>query len=223
MIFEKMASTIPGCFELLPRKMEDSRGSFVKTFHRNAFEEHALETGWQEEYYSVSHKRVLRGLHFQLPPHNHTKLVYCVSGVVLDAVVDLREGSPRYGQFALFNLDATKANMIYIPKGCAHGFYTLSDSATIVYKVSTVYSPDHDAGILWNSVSPIWPDPDPILSQRDRAFPPFASFVSPFQYDQSVQGRAAEGRHENDGDFNISQGSTIHGHAPFLVGNGEEP
>lgn len=180
MILEKLETTVPGCFELIPRKMEDARGCFVKTFHRDTFQEYGMETEWREEYFSISHRGVLRGLHFQLPPHDHAKLVYCMSGEMLDAVVDLRVGSPMYGRHILFRLSAADTKMIYIPKGCAHGFYTLSESATMMYKVGTVYAPEADTGILWDSVDIPWPDNDPLISVRDSGFRPFAEFVSPF-------------------------------------------
>lgn len=175
-------SGIYGCIELQPKVIRDERGVFVKTFHKDHFAEMGLQTMWAEEYYSISRKGVLRGLHFQLPPHDHEKLVYCVAGEVMDVVVDLRNGSPTYGQYARFALDSETAKMVYIPRGLAHGFYTLSDSAMMMYKVSSVYAPDHDAGIFWNSVDVPWPDTHPILSQRDREFPPFSSFVSPFLF-----------------------------------------
>lgn len=177
------STTIPGCVEIIPKIFTDDRGNFVKTFHRDQFEQQGLEVEWREEYYSTSHKGVLRGLHFQLPPHDHAKLVYCTSGEVLDVVLDLRMGSPAYGTHVMFKLDATNAQMIYIPKGCAHGFYTLSEQATMMYKVSTVYAPNHDAGLLWNSVGIPWPNIGPIMSDRDRKFPTFADFTTnPFTY-----------------------------------------
>lgn len=169
-------TTIPGCFEIIPEIFTDKRGSFVKTFHRNLFDKQGLETDWREEYYSISRKGVLRGLHFQLPPHDHAKLVYCMSGEVLDVVLDLRIKSHTYGKYEMFQLNGSAAHMIYIPKGCAHGFYTLSELATMMYKVSTVYAPDHDAGVLWNSVGIPWPDGKPIISDRDNTFPTFEKF-----------------------------------------------
>lgn len=177
------ASTISGCFELQPKVLHDARGKFVKVFHEQAFAAHGLETAFAEEYYSVSHRNVIRGLHFQLPPMDHVKLVYCVAGEVLDAVVDLRVGSATYGQYALFELSAAKANSIYIPKGMAHGFYTRSAQATMVYKVSTIYSPPHDEGVLWNSAAIPWPTSDAVLSARDEGFLPLDQFVSPFRYE----------------------------------------
>lgn len=179
-------SGIPGCFELQPKVFRDERGVFVKTFHEDLFAKIGLQTKWVEEYYSLSRQGVLRGLHFQLPPHEHDKIVYCVAGEVMDVVVDLRNGSPTFGQCAWFTLNSEVANMVYIPRGLAHGFFTLSDTATMMYKVSTVYAPDQDAGILWNSVDVPWPSAHPTLSQRDSEFPPFSSFVSPFLFKAEI-------------------------------------
>ena len=177
-------SKIPGCIEIIPKIFKDERGTFVKTFHENVFKENGLETNFAEEYYSFSCKGVLRGLHFQMPPMDHVKLVYCVFGKVLDVVVDLRVGSSNYGDFENFHLSSEKANMIYIPKGLAHGFYVLSDIAIMIYKVTTVYSEKHDTGILWNSIGIPWPDKKPIISQRDSQFIRFADFKSPFVFEE---------------------------------------
>jgi len=185
MEIEIRQTKIPGCFEIIPKILKDERGRFVKTFHEGAFKANRLETHFAEEYYSFSHKRVLRGLHFQLPPMDHVKLVYCVSGKVLDAVVDLRVGSPTYGNFETFEVSAERANIVYIPKGLAHGFYVQSENAIMMYKVTTVYSPEHDTGILWNSVDIPWPDEKPIISQRDSQLIRFADFKSPFVFKEN--------------------------------------
>ncbi len=182
-MYDVYPTKLPGCIEMQPRVIEDERGRFVKPFHAEEFSTYNLETCFVEEYYSVSWRGVLRGLHFQLPPLDHAKLVYCVEGSVLDAVVDLRVGSPSYGQHAIFELNAKHANSIYIPRGMAHGFYVQSERATLVYKVSTVYSPEYDAGILWNSVGIPWPSEKPIISDRDQGFPSFSEFQSPFIYE----------------------------------------
>jgi dTDP-4-dehydrorhamnose 3,5-epimerase len=175
-------ATIPGCYEIITPIFSDERGSLVKTFNSEAFAEYGFGTEWHEEYYSISKQRVLRGLHFQLPPHDHKKLVYCTAGTVLDVVVDLRIGSPAYGEHALFTLSGEKANMIYIPRGMAHGFYVLSDVATMLYKVSSVYAPEYDSGIHWASVGMKWPDASPVLSIRDSHFSDLKEFESPFVY-----------------------------------------
>jgi dTDP-4-dehydrorhamnose 3,5-epimerase len=178
------AGSIAGCFEILPEISNDRRGRFVKTFHRDLFEKHGLRTDFAEEYYSVSNKGVIRGLHFQTPPHEHAKLVYCVTGRVFDAIVDLRVGSPTFGQFATFELSAEKGNLIYIPHGMAHGFYALTENVTMMYKVTSVYSPQHDGGIRWNSVGIPWPASSPVLSDRDMRFFDLSEFKSPFNFDQ---------------------------------------
>lgn len=182
MSFEVNHTGIPGCFEVRPKIFKDERGLFVKTFHHELFVANGLETRFAEEYYSFSRQGVLRGMHFQLPPHDHIKLVYCVSGEVVDVVVDLRVGSPTYGKYETIVLSAQNANMLYIPAGLAHGFYVTSESATMMYKVTTVYSPEHDAGILWNSLDIPWPAAHPIVSDRDSGFAPFSDFKSPFSY-----------------------------------------
>lgn len=183
-MFDLHKSVIPGCYEIQPCVSEDVRGRFVKVFHKEHFEALGLESNFVEEYYSTSRKGVVRGLHFQAPPMDHIKIIYCVVGEVLDVVVDLRFGSPSYGRFALFNLSADKANIVYIPKGLAHGFYVVGENSTLVYKVSSIYSPQQDCGISWNSVGVPWPTGAPILSERDRAFPRFENFASPFRYEQ---------------------------------------
>jgi dTDP-4-dehydrorhamnose 3,5-epimerase len=176
------STKIVGCYELTPPVFQDQRGCFVKTFHADIFRQSHLETRFTEEYYSVSKRHVLRGLHFQTPPADPIKIVYCVTGQILDVIVDLRVGSSTYGQFELFDLSAEKANMIYMVPGLAHGFYVLSENATVVYKASKVYSRDHDIGIHWDSVGIPWQCTDPIVSQRDADLPTFADFRSPFIY-----------------------------------------
>jgi len=182
-MFELKSTKLADCFELQPKVFEDLRGRFIKVFHAQEFAEHGLETNFAEEYYSVSNKNVIRGMHFQLPPFDHVKLVYCIQGAVMDVVVDLRMGSPTYGQSLALELSASKANSIYIPKGMAHGFCSLCDNSIMVYKVSTVYSPAEDAGILWNSVDVVWPTTQAVLSARDQNFESLDKFVSPFFYD----------------------------------------
>jgi len=180
-MFELKQSEIEGCFELQFKAVDDERGRFVKVFQDQVFSEHGLVSNFPEEYYSVSQRNVIRGMHFQLPPMDHVKVVYCVEGEVIDAVVDLRLDSPTFGQYTLFELSSVKANAIYIPKGMAHGFCVRSEQAIMVYKVSTVYSPEHDAGILWDSAGIKWGITSPILSERDQRFPTLDVFESPFK------------------------------------------
>ena len=171
---------IPGCFNINLYKMEDDRGAFVKTFNEDLFKQFGFETNFVEEYYSYSIQRVIRGLHFQIPPMDHTKLVYCAYGELMDAVVDLRIGSPTYRSYEVVELNSKKGNLLYIPPGLAHGFAVLSKEAVVVYNVTSAYSSEYDKGILWNSAGITWPYKEPIVSERDKMFKPLDEFDSPF-------------------------------------------
>jgi dTDP-4-dehydrorhamnose 3,5-epimerase len=175
-------ASIPGCFELVPKVFEDERGYFTKIFHQEVFQKHGLDTHYTEEYFSRSKQDVIRGMHFQLPPEECVKIVYCIDGEVMDVVLDLRVGSPTYGKYEIFNLNDRLANILYIPIGLAHGFYTKSKTATMMYKVSKSYSPACDAGIHWNSAEIPWPTKTPIMSKRDSEFISLDNFQSPFIY-----------------------------------------
>jgi dTDP-4-dehydrorhamnose 3,5-epimerase len=178
---------IPGCYEVQPRLLKDDRGVFVKTFHAEEFRSLGLCADWKEQYYSASNQGVLRGLHFQHPPHDHAKLVYCTIGSVEDVVLDIRAGSPTYGKSIVLELSAAKGNMIYLPKGLAHGFCTPSEPATLVYNVSSIYEPDADSGIRWDSIGVRWSIRSPLLSNRDLTFPALDEFQSPFHYSEPTE------------------------------------
>jgi len=177
---DKIETSIPGCFELQPRIFKDSRGKLIKTFHKDSFAALDLETDFKEEYYSVSKKGVLRGLHFQLPPADHVKCVTCISGKIFDVVVDLRKDSPTYKQHFSIELDDEKGNMLYIPRGLAHGFYVLSEKAIFLNRTTTVYEPSCDTGIKWDSCNISWPIENPILSIKDQQMIELSNFKSPF-------------------------------------------
>ena len=179
---EFVSTDMPGLLQVSLSRHDDVRGRFVKVFHEPTYRSNGLATHFSEEFYSQSSRRVLRGLHFQTPPHESIKLVYCVEGCVLDAVVDLRRNSPTFGQHRCFELDAQRPSALYIPSGLAHGFYVLSDSALMVYKVTEPYSPDHDLGIRWDSCAIPWQDADPIISSRDSRFPEFKNYQTPFSF-----------------------------------------
>ena len=179
-LFQVRSTNIPGCLEIRPRIHEDQRGRLIKVFQRQAFNELGLCTNFTEDFYSASRRGVIRGLHFQVPPADHIKLVYCLEGRIQDAVVDLRNSSPTFGQHALIELSAEASNMLYIPCGLAHGFCTLSETAIVAYKMSKSHSPEHDQGILWNSAGILWAEPTPLVSERDSSHPQLANFQSPF-------------------------------------------
>jgi dTDP-4-dehydrorhamnose 3,5-epimerase len=179
-MIQLVETELTSVFVLKPRIFEDQRGSFVKTYHERLFDELGIPFKPREEFFSVSHKNVVRGMHFQLSPAAHDKLVYCPAGRVLDVVVDLRKSSTTFGKTMSRELSAANRQMLFIPVGFAHGFLALEDNTMMVYQTSTVHSPEHDAGILWNSFGFQWPVKDPILSDRDRAFPALKDFQSPF-------------------------------------------
>ncbi|WP_316899683.1 dTDP-4-dehydrorhamnose 3,5-epimerase family protein [Pseudodesulfovibrio indicus] len=172
---------LPGCLELQPVVRPDARGLFVKTYSKELFEKHGLCCDIAEDYYSISNRNVLRGMHFQTPPTDHFKLVYCSRGEALDVILDLRKSSPTFGRYAELRLSGDQANMVYLPPGMAHGFLSLADNTTMHYKVSTGYSPAHDSGILWNSFGKDWGVADPIISERDQSFLPLSQFDTCFK------------------------------------------
>lgn len=171
---------IPGCYEVVHDCFADIRGRFVKTFHHKAFEEWGLRTDWQEEYYSVSGHGVLRGMHFQTPPHEHAKLVSCLHGEAHDVVLDLRRNSSCFGQSYSLRLSSDSGLALYIPAGVAHGFLSLTDGCLMHYKVTSVHVPAADAGVRWDSFGHAWPVNKPTLSMRDTQQPRFDNFTSPF-------------------------------------------
>lgn len=165
----------------------DERGLFIKPFHAGLFAELGLETDFKEDFYSVSKKGVLRGFHFQTPPEQHSKLVYCSRGSILDVVVDLRVGSNSYGECSSLELSESNGKALFIPEGMAHAFLALSDEATVHYKVSTVHAPAFDSGLLWSSVGFDWSSylsgrSQPIVSPRDAGFQALKDFTSPFKF-----------------------------------------
>ena len=148
----------------------DNRGIFIKTFNKNDFSENNLDFEVRESYFSISNKDVIRGMHFQLPPHDHEKLVYVPKGSVLDVVIDLRKNSTTYKQFITVNLSSENKKSIFIPKGLAHGFKSLEDNTITVYNVATEYNSDSDMGINYNSFGFDWEANEAILSNRDKEF-----------------------------------------------------
>lgn len=178
--------SIPAVRILTPKKHGDHRGFFSEVYNKKALAAAGIEIDFVQDNHSLSaEKGVVRGLHFQVPPFAQDKLVRVVRGSVFDVAVDLRRGSPTYGQHAGAVLSAEAWNQILVPIGFAHGFMTLEPDTEVIYKVSNYYAPDHDKGLLWNDpdVGVAWPIPegDAILSDKDRTQPRFAEIVSPFE------------------------------------------
>ncbi|HEY4359040.1 MAG TPA: dTDP-4-dehydrorhamnose 3,5-epimerase family protein [Acidobacteriaceae bacterium] len=179
------STAIPGCFGVEFTPSRDARGSFVKTFRASAFRDLGLESHFTESFFSTSREGVLHGMHFQLPPADGARFLYALAGEILDVALDLRVGSPAYGQTATFRLTDDRPLAAYLPRGVAHGFLVTRGPATLVHNLSSEYSPELDSGVLWDSFDFAWPTDVPMLSTRDRALPSFTGFASPFRFDDN--------------------------------------
>lgn len=178
-------TNIKGVFIIEPRVFGDDRGYFFESFHRQRFAElTGLDIDFVQDNESKSTKNVLRGLHFQEPPHAQEKLVRVVQGSVLDVVVDLRKGSPTYGHHQKCLLSADNKKQFFVPKGMAHGFLTLEPDTIFSYKCSEYYHPESENGIAWNDgdIGIDWEVVNPLLSEKDKKAMQFADFRSPFSY-----------------------------------------
>ena len=159
-------------------RSHDYRGFFQKTFNFEHFK--SLDFSLKEQYFSVSKKGVLRGFHFQTPPYECDKIIFCLKGKVLDVVIDLRKKSKTYLKCFSFVLSEKKAEILFIPKGFGHSFLGINNENLLVYNTDKVYSRTHDKGILWNSVNFSWPEKKPKISKRDSSFINLNEFLSPF-------------------------------------------
>lgn len=181
------ACRLPGCYLLEFPCFRDARGLFVKSVQRSAFESLGLECDFTESFYTESAENVLRGMHFQMPPADHAKLVYCISGAICDIALDLRLGSPTFGEYEMYQLSAESRGAVYLPRGIAHGFWVESAPSVVVYQVTSEHSPAHDKGIRWDSFGAKWPHGSPVVSARDQGLVPFAQFESPFRFEAGLE------------------------------------
>ena len=156
----------------------DARGEFTKLLQISEIKKIYPKFEVAESYITKSQPGVLRGMHLQLPPHDHEKIVICLEGHVLDVVLELRNNE-NYGNHDSVTLSSRSQNFISIPKGVAHGFYAYEFS-TLLYLVSTEHAPEHDTGISWNSFDYTWPTENPILSARDQNLQELKQFKTPF-------------------------------------------
>lgn len=164
---------IQGIYLIRPNLIKDNRGFFMESWNQDVFNHTLrLEVKFLQDNHSQSHKNVLRGLHFQNSPFEQGKLVRCVSGKIYDVAVDIRKDSKSFGEWTSTILDDTFHNQLWIPKGFAHGFLTLSQTATVLYKATNYYNKDSERTILWNDkfLDISWPlvDGEPIVSNKDR-------------------------------------------------------
>ena len=183
--FRRLA--IPEVIEVTPPRYGDHRGYFSEVFKRSAFAAEGVDIDWIQDNQSMSAQvGTVRGLHFQVPPIAQDKLVRVLAGSVFDVAVDIRKGSPSYGQWVGVELTAEKGNQLLVPIGFAHCFMTTSPDAVVMYKVSAPYSKEHEGAIRWNDpdLGIEWPaiDGEPVLSDKDEVAPFLKDFDSPFVY-----------------------------------------
>jgi dTDP-4-dehydrorhamnose 3,5-epimerase len=173
---------------IVPKRHIDDRGWFSEIFHQERFRDIGITDHFVQDNQSSSKQTgTLRGLHFQLPPAAQAKLVTVVKGRILDVAVDIRRGSPTFGQHVSTELSAETGRQLYVPIGFAHGFLTLENDVVVMYKASHYYAPTHERGIRWNDpdIAFPWPlkDANIIISEKDRQLPLLQQFASPFAYD----------------------------------------
>jgi len=181
------STAIAAVKEIRPLRHRDPRGFFSEIFRADLLREHGIGVEFAQENHSLSVDRgVVRGLHFQTPPTAQAKLVRAGAGSILDVAVDIRRGSPTYGQHVAVILSAEEGNQLFVPEGFAHGFCTLEPNTQVLYKVNRYYSREHDSGLAWNdpALGIAWPvaEEAAILSDKDRRQPRLADLPAYFRY-----------------------------------------
>jgi dTDP-4-dehydrorhamnose 3,5-epimerase len=181
---EIITTKIPGLLIIKPQVFEDSRGYFFESYNRDKFAAAGIPVDFVQDNESKSQKGVLRGLHFQKPPFAQGKLVRVMKGAVLDVAVDLRKGSPTYGEWDSIQLSESNKFMYWIPAGMAHGFLTLEDNTVFFYKCTNLYNKESEGALLWSDpdLNIRWDFENPQLSGKDQIAPLFKDFDSPFLY-----------------------------------------
>lgn len=171
-------AALEGLVEITPRQFEDERGVFWESYSQKLFAEHGIPHDFVQDNHSWSKKGVLRGLHCQHAPYEQGKLVRCITGRVLDVVVDIRPNSPTFGQHDKFILDSRIGNLLWVPGGFAHGFVALEE-AVFVYKCTNYYHKASESGIVWNDpdLGIDWGVTDALVSAKDQVLPTFKAFT----------------------------------------------
>jgi dTDP-4-dehydrorhamnose 3,5-epimerase len=184
MPFDFLPLKLPDVILIVPKIFGDKRGFFLEAYKASAFAEQGIYDHFVQDNHSHSTQGVLRGLHYQRPPRAQAKLVRALHGEIFDVVVDIRQGSPTYGQWLGVTLSARDARMLYVPRGFAHGFCTLSETADVVYKVSAEYAPETEEGLLWNDpdLGIQWPLAEPLLAEKDTQYSLFRDSDAVFLY-----------------------------------------
>ncbi len=161
-------------------RFNDERGSLTVIYDKKSLDQIGFLKNFNQNYYSISKKNVIRGMHFQIPPEDHAKFVYVTRGKILDVILDIRKNSPTYGQYATVELSSENHVAVFIPRGCAHGFLAKEDDSCVIYLQETMRSPENEAGIRFDSFELDWGLKEPIISSRDLSLPAFNSYNSPF-------------------------------------------
>lgn len=184
MPFEFSRLQIPEVILVNARRFGDNRGFFMELYQYDAFAESGITCRFVQDNFSHSIKGVLRGLHYQTKPDAQGKLVYAITGEIFDVAVDIRQGSPTFGQWVGETLSEDNGRLLWVPPGFAHGFLVMSDQAKVAYKVTANYSPECDAGIRWNDpvIGIDWPMENPILSVKDAGLPTLQNANNNFIY-----------------------------------------
>lgn len=181
-----LKTEIPDVVIMQPNIFGDKRGYFLESFNQKVFEGHIGKVNFIQDNESKSSRGVLRGLHFQKPPFSQAKLVRCIEGHVVDVAVDIRKESPTFGKHVVAELTGENKHQMYVPRGFAHGFVVLSDTAIFAYKVDNLYAPEYDSGIAWNDpeISIDWRimKEEVQLSLKDSVLKPLKETEIPFQY-----------------------------------------
>ncbi len=185
-MLEIQTTALPGILLLTPKRHGDTRGFFSESWNRARMAEHGIHIDFVQDNHSLSAQAgTVRGLHFQSPPHAQAKLVRCGRGVLYDVAVDIRRGSPTYGQWVGYELSFENGRQLLIPEGFLHGFVTRVPDTEIIYKCSDYYAPDCDGAVHWDSCGIDWgiAAGEALLSDKDAAAPPLAAFESPFTWE----------------------------------------
>lgn len=181
--FKKLETEFEGLCIIEPDVFGDHRGYFMETYNRKSLAAVGFDVDFVQDNLSFSRKGILRGLHFQKPPHDQGKLVSVLKGKVLDVAVDIRKGQPTYGKVFQVELSEENHRMAYIPPGFAHGFLVLSDTCLFSYKCTGYYNNEAESGLMWNDLAfdINWGIEEPLLSDKDKVYGAFSEFESPFE------------------------------------------
>ena len=182
------ATVLPDVLLIEPARFGDNRGFFSESWNKERMAEHGISVDFLQDNHSLSSAvGTVRGLHFQAPPNAQAKLVRCGRGLLFDVAVDIRKGSPTYGQWVGEELSFENGKQLFIPEGFAHGFITRTPDTEIIYKCNAYYAPESDGAILWNSCGIDWGfNGTPELSAKDANAPSFTSFDSPFTWEATA-------------------------------------